>query len=216
MTTFKEKLQYLVCGYVSKEVKNAALEDKYPSELNMLIIEFLGNIIMRFDTVHAKYRDCIQNDGKLLVRDNESMDISSWDNFSILSSYAFTAGIIGQFSIKCNKPQWDSIGIMSNTDIVMKENIYHSDGNALVYYIHLDGFLYKRDSYDGEGEIVEEITEDIVANDVITVKVNCVEWKVAFMINDQVIGKIIDITPNENYHPFVGFFVDDAEYELLV
>ena len=143
------------------------------------------------------------------------MVISSWDNFSILSSYAFTAGTIGEFSIKCNKPHWDAIGIMSPTDIVMKEDEYYSNSNALFYFIDFDGFLYKRDSYGGEGEIIDEIARDIVDDDIITVKVDCVKWTVAFMINNQVIGEIIDITQNENYHPFVGFYEDDAEYELL-
>ena len=73
---------------------------------------------MRFDLVNPCYKEYIRKDGTLLVRpEGEHIDM-----FSVLSSYAIKPGDIGQFKIKCVKPKGDSVGIISDTDIIKPSN----------------------------------------------------------------------------------------------
>ena len=146
MSTFKDKLNYLVNGYVSHEIERANLTETYPSEINLFIIQFLENIFLRFDLVNKLCRDCIKNDGTLLVRDdNLNRDLS------ILSSCAFVAGTVDEFRIKCNKPIYDSIGIISDAKIVKKVNKYHSRMMHFVFSIMLEDSYIK--TYGSHGRL---------------------------------------------------------------
>ncbi len=188
------------------------LDDKYPSELNAFIIQFLGNIFMRFDLIYEKYQDCIQNDGTL-IRRNPSLisDDISW--FSIVSSNAFTVGDIGEFKIKCNKPGFDSIGIMSNTDIIKEKNRYHIRVKSYIYYYHGNGNLYETGGAHMDNQTnVTGFEKD----DIITVKVDCIAWTVIFLKNGEMVGTVKEIEPNNTYYPFIGTNSDDVEYELIV
>ena len=55
MSTFEQKVKYLVSGYSSRDLKQFDLEDQYPQELNLLIIKLLGHIFMTFDLIHPGY-----------------------------------------------------------------------------------------------------------------------------------------------------------------
>ena len=220
MSTSKDKLGYLVRGYVIKEIKAIGLEEVYPFELNLFIMQFLGNIFIKFDLVNEKYRDCIKNDGTLIVRDNEAMNLR-YESFSILSSNAFSSGDIHEFSIKCNKSMQDSIGIMSNTKITAEDDCYHASAKAQFYYYYLYGGMWetKKNLLGNSG--CQRIFEDeeikhVQENDIVTVEVNCVEWTLKFMLNDELMGGIINIEPQAKYHPFIGLYQCDAEYELLL
>ena len=208
MSTFQEKLDYLVSGYMSQEVKNVELETMYPAELNLFIIQFLGNIFMKFDLVHPNYRKYIKNDGTLVVRDDY------FKMFSALSSHAFKSGDIGEFKIRCNRPKGDSIGIISSTKITEEIDTYHAvlDGQK-IYYYHGDGWLYKTGGIQiNDQNNVTKFKE----NDIITVKVDCVKWHVTFWKNDEMVGGIIQIAQNEVYYPLVGTCENNVEYELIL
>ena len=169
--------------------------------------------MIKFDIVNEKYRDCIKNDGTLLAISHET---SKFASFSILSSNSFSSGDIGEFSIKCNKPSQDSIGIMSNTSIITMDDCYHAEADAQFYYYYLYGNLYETDKDNGGYKgIFDRDVESAEANDVVTVKVNCVDWTLRFMLNNKLMGKPIKIKPEEKYHPFVGIYEVDGEYELL-
>ena len=212
----EQKLEYLVYRYVLKEIKHLEMEGKYPSELNIFIIQFLGNILMQFDLFNQKYKEHVKNYGTLIIKQVAPSD----DNyFSVLSSTTFTAGDIGEFKIKCIKPGGDSIGITSNTDIILDKytSQYHADCmfTKPVYYYRGGGYLNKA---EGEGIRGQTNVSKFHANDIITVKVDCVKWKVSFMNNDEVQGgdaSSIDIEPNEIYHPFIGLMQGNVEYELV-
>ena len=135
-------------------------------------------------------------------------------HFSVLSSYAFLAGTVGEFRIKCIKSQNESIGIMSNTEIIKEKHIYHSRHDAICFFYHVGGYLHETD-----GKMIANHLPKTKANDIITVKVDCVKWNIVFMLNDEVLGgdaAVIDIEPNQDYYPFVGFYLGDCKYELLV
>ena len=207
MSTFDEKADCLVYGYVSEEIKNVELEDKYPKELNLLIMQFLGNIFMRFDLIHSDYKGCIQNDGTVFKRGIYAKAKS----FSAVSSYTFKPGDIGEFRIKCNKPGGDSIGIMDNTNIINYRSKYHSYIDVTVYYYHGWGNLYGVD-----GDLVENVSEHkFKIDDIITVKIDCNKWILTFMRNDKMVGKQIEIASKDEYYPFIGTLSNNVEYELI-
>ena len=81
MAAVAHKLDCLVHGYVSTEIKQLNMEDQYPTALNVFIMNFLGNIWMRFDLFNERFKECVKNDGTLIIK---QPDVSGKD-FSILS-----------------------------------------------------------------------------------------------------------------------------------
>eukprot|EP01084_Bolivina_argentea_P087309 157688_1 len=211
MSTFNERLNYLVYGYVLIELNKIKLSSKYPIELNALIIHFLGNIFLKFDLVHENYKDCISKNGTVIKRSGSLKGIR-W--FSVCSSTSFSEGI-HQFRIKCVKPKGDSIGIMSNTDIVKEKNKYHSWINCNIYYYHGEGTLYCGDGLGSTARGQYNLAP-FEKDDIIAVKIDCNEWKVQFLRNDKLIGKTWDIQPDLSYHPFIGTRCEDTEYHLVI
>ncbi len=166
---------------------------------------------MRFDLIHSDYTDCIKNDGTLFVR---GIDDELPSMFSALSSRTFSAGDIGEFRIKCNKPKGDSIGIISNTKVTKETDIYHACvEDTIIYYYHGDGVLYE------VGGVMINDQNNVTGwkkNDIITVKVDCVKWTVTFMRNDEMVGGVTKIKENDVYYPLIGTCNDDVEYELIL
>ncbi len=208
MSTRNKKSIYLVSGYVAKLTKVFGLAHRYPKELNGIILQIFANI-MGFDLIYEQYLNCIKNQGTLIVCG--AMSNFGIYYFSAISSFAFTSGEIGEFKIKCKKPGNDSIGIMSNTDIIKKKNEYHASIDGYIYYYQGGGHLYGAHGLRVKDQSnVEEFKE----NDVITVRVDCIKWKVTFMNNDDMVGVITRIEPNMSYYPFIGTKSDNVEYEL--
>ena len=126
-------------------------------------------------------------------------------------------GDIEEFSIKCHAIAEDLIGIMSNTSIIEESYEHYAYADAQFYYYHLDGELYQTDKVGGGCEIIfnnDEI-ESVYCDDIVTVRINCIEWTLTFLLNDEIMGGIINIKPNETYYPFIGLDWCEGEYELL-
>ena len=191
MSAVEQKLNYLVHGFISTLIESLKLQDKYPSELNVFIIKFLGNIWMRFDLFNKKYKECVRNDGTLIIK---QPSVSS-KMFSILSSNAFKQGDIGEFKIKCINPDRDSIGITSNKGIILDEclNKYHTysrfvggvRGRKPLYYYRVDGSFNET----GGATVISQRPPGCIAGDIVTVKVDCVKWTVSFLKNNKVMGR---------------------------
>ena len=92
---------------------------------------------------------------------------------------------------------------------------YHTAGGKNVYYYHGEGNLYETKGYR-----IKRVMK-MKANDIITIKVDCIEWKVSFMRNNEAAGGkdfSIAIQADEVYYPFIGFAYasKDTHYELMV
>ena len=176
---------------------------------------------MRFDLFNKRYKECVTNNGTLITK---RPSVSS-QMFSILSSNAFKRGDIGKFKIRCIDPKNDSIGITANKDIILDEyvNRYHTikikgDHRPPHYYYRTNGYLNKT---GGRTVHQKETVPKVITDDVITVRVDCVEWKVSFFKNDEIIGGdqfTISITADQVYYPFIGFSAasKETQFELLV
>ena len=214
MTDDAQKIDCLVHGYVSSQLQDLQLASEYPAELNMVITQFLGNVLMRFDLFNEKYRDCVQKDGTWIIKHKSIGN----DYFSVLSSHTFAKGEVGEFKIKCIRPGGDSIGITSNKDIILDKNVgkYHTIQDKPVYYYRGPGHF---NGTGGQPIRGQKNVSKWKANDIITVKVDCVEWTVSFLHNDVIQGgdaALIDIEPNKVYYPFIGFIRNKGTtYKLL-
>eukprot|EP01084_Bolivina_argentea_P187858 323508_1 len=213
MPSVPERLNCLVMGYVSE-----SLYDKYPIDLNRLIIHFLGNIIFVFDLVHEKYINCIQHEGTYIRRPGqyEQYTLHDWVYVTIGSSLAFNDSF-NEFSIKCIKPRSDAIGILSNTAICKDkqwENIWCQKGPGNMYYYYGGGAISSGLNTKDKPPKQKKI-EKWQKGDIITVKVDRKEWTVRWLKNEKLIGRKVKIMPNVDYYPFVGTQYHDTDYELI-
>mmetsp|Transcript_33749 Transcript_33749/g.54001 ORF Transcript_33749/g.54001 Transcript_33749/m.54001 type:complete len:210 (-) Transcript_33749:8-637(-) len=206
--TQQKQLGWLIDGYLKQ------LSSLYPLELNAVIVTFLGNILFKFDSVHEKYRHCIQNNGRTVSRPKVDND-ADLVLFSICSSTKFEVGI-NQFTVKCVKnPRDNSIGIMSNTSICDKEDAHHFYAEANAYYLHGCGSIFCSSKTANAKTYTHDLSRRCQKNDMVTIIVNCDRWTVQFIVNKQPLGTPIDIVPGA-YHAFIGTVDHDTEFELVL
>ena len=208
MSSVKEKLNYLVDRYVSNQFINS-----YPKELNLIIIKFLGNVLLRFDIVHPNYRDQITGYGTIIKRPKQGNQ-PKWLQYMCFSSTTFTNGI-HEFRIKCIKPNEDAVGIVTGTSGCKSKKIHWASVNEDLYFYYGGGFVQYR-KHNG----IWASSSDLKCpkwekNDIITVNVDCYKWILTFSMNNKMAQKV-KIVPNKVYYPFMGLQYHDVEYHLIV
>ena len=106
------------------------------------------------------------------------------------------------------------IGITSNTEIINYGIEYHDNSadRSLVYYYDGGGWFAER-GYNKLLKIQDGIKR--WSNHIITVKVDCIDWKLTFMRNDKSLGDPIKIEDRDQYYPFIGVWHQNVEYELV-
>ena len=74
MSAVQHKLQDLSSGYIKEEFIQER-DDKWPVELNKIIMHFLGNIFIKFDVIpDDKCKEHVQEDGKLVNIPNHNLE----------------------------------------------------------------------------------------------------------------------------------------------
>ena len=146
-----------------------------------------------------------------------SFDIAGMSELSTvvtaLSNVGWTSGI-HEFRIRAIKPGKDAIGITSSKDEIMawvwikqSRNYTHyyygggsisSSTNALNKYnaINADEWIWKKD-------------------DILTVKVDLIENKLSFYMNDNLMGDAVDIEANCTWYPIICVQENNTEYQLI-
>ena len=208
MSSMFEKLIYLINGYMTN-IQTLRNDNQYPNDVILIVMRFVAKLILQFDLINPRYRHCIKNNGKLLIKSNMDNEM-----FSVLSSNVFKPGDIGLFKVKCIKPGGDAIGIISNTDIINKINGHHAylGVGTFTYYYHGRGKLYLWKGKKMKNQVnVTRWNE----NDIITVKVDCMKWNIIFMKNNAMVGGITEIKPQSTYYPLIGTSDGNVEYQLL-
>ena len=154
-------------------------------------------ILIEFDLFNPRYKICVSDNGTSVIQ-------NSSHRISILSSFTFEEGNIGEFEIKCIEPgQRDSIGITSYKDIINTNqphlmDLYRGNGD----FIHTDNYSVP-------------LGVAFSRNDFITVKVDCIEWKIIFIHNDTKFDQM-DIEPYKIYYPYIRLSWNKwTEYELV-
>eukprot|EP00483_Globobulimina_turgida_P012009 UN12031 len=146
MDSLRDKM-LVVDGYMKKLTSVVANDTTstcvYPKCLNNLIMTYVDNIWnMNFDLYPAKYKNHIQENGKLIVKPQPEQIHKIYTRYIICSSQSISHRI-NEFRIKCVQPKSDCIGITSNTISCNKDDMFWSmvEGN-LYYYWSGGGIFY--------------------------------------------------------------------------
>ena len=185
-------------------------DEKYPFSLNKIILEFLGNILLRFDTINSKYIDMIKENGMLI-------ESTTYCSFVTACSVGVRKGI-HQFRIRCNSPASGdcAIGIMTNIEQLSKrpsEWITSHSGYKYWWYngsqiLFADKNNKRLDKY--------YMKQKWGKNDEMMIKIDCNKWLVQFFLNDQVIEKSFNIEPDLVYYLFVAIQANGSKYQLII
>ena len=217
MSSVAKPVKHLVNGYISMELAKQRNDDHYyPTSLRVVIMTFVGNICMRFDTIHEDYKDHIKEHGSILERP-QSSSINRKDSIYYIacSSTSFSSGI-HEFRILCNNPKDDAIGIISDISNCTKKNLFWTKAKGNIYYYYGDGQI----SHKTDGDSIKSIFKDIKPwnkNDIIIVNINCNKWTINFYKDDKQnkMGTEINIKPNTTYYPMIATQNHDTKYEII-
>lgn len=172
-SSFHKMHECLVHGYVKEEYITKD-DTSYPSDLNKLILEFLGNCLLKFDYFTNAMAKYVHDDGTRL----QSVYAQ---RVTVASSFGINKGVIN-IDIECIKPgKWDIIAIGSNLEeCKRKEWISYMKGYKYWWYQGM-GIFGEKDSKD----IVDRLSdkEKWNAKDIISMKIDCDEWGITFYKN---------------------------------
>ena len=192
----------LVHGYLKQEFKAS----KYIniSSLTGIILTLLGNILLHFDIFHEDRKDEVLDGGMRIKRTTGRSSLFA-------SSFYFNSGV-NEFKIKCINPHFDTIGIISDTTDCAKNQWITQINSGIAYYYYNYIGIEKTPS----GRTIHRTSTKWKNDDIITVRIDCEKWIVAFYLNDEQIGRDLKIKPNSSYHPVLGTNTDkDAEYGIV-
>eukprot|EP01084_Bolivina_argentea_P105162 188256_1 len=206
------KLDYLVTRYINENFINISKNyDHFASPLINEIIKFLGNIFIIFDVYHEHYRDCILNNGQTFKRNNTNTDSVGY--ISIGCSITWISGV-HEWKIKI-KQYASFIGIVSDlTPCKQKEKFIYEMTKGYSYYIYC-GKPHSLIWSNQSNSYVEYSLKQIKPNDIVTVKLNCNEWKLQFYVNNEKIGKMVPIKKDNVYYPVICSKNKDDEYYII-
>ena len=164
-----------------------------------------------FDTIDPEYKAIIEEDGTLI--NSERYDRAR--DVTVGCSYGVNHGV-HEFRIKSlhDFNSHSAIGITSNIQVI---------ANAKASWLNkYDGYKYwwyeTNAIFTQTGEVTTN--RQIIPNkwgkkDIISVRVNCVDWKVGFYVNNKMFGQEIEIEKNHSYYLVVAFQNIGVKYKLL-
>ena len=207
--SLNKRLEYLVNGYININFlfKYKQYKKKYPLCLSSIILIFLGNILLCFDTYPLRWKKCITNNGKIFKKLQHVTVM-----YSVGCSYGWNEGI-HSFKIKCvkvpNHKIAEAFGIISNINECKDDDFWYgfSKHNAyVVYNKNITGIGVKA-QYN--------VCKQFKNGDIIEIKIDCNNWNVTFFVNNKLIGKSMDINANKTYYPIMSTRYHDTEYHLV-
>ena len=198
--------RYLVNGYTRNSLQQSDITANYPISINKIIDKYLGNIFLKFDICPNDYTQVIQNDGTLM---NRSIDIvENGKLFLVASSTGFSSGI--------NEIKIEVMQDHNNSIIGVITDINHCKRKIWIGYIKANMYYYFGGDMDGSGTCItqkvngkrhfEPVVEDHAwkKNDIITIKIDCEQWKIRFFRNNQIVGNELNIIKGFTYYPVIS------------
>ena len=129
------KLSCLVTGYLKQEFLNQNNKYQYPEALTILFIQFLGQILFKFNAVCPEYKHNLDEAGQTLNIEHKDRTKSF---LNVGSSYPFISGIYTLIiKLISDDPGNNPMGIINNIDVFK-----HNDGRW-IFSTHLsDNYIY--------------------------------------------------------------------------
>ena len=211
---FTLKQSALTNGYIKKYLVYNHTK-LYPMELNQIILESLGNVLLRFDVIEkGQFRKYIDENGKHI----RIPDSICYPKHNFACSVPINQGVT-YFNIECiKKSGHEAIGIISSLD-QCKSRVWISNFTCYKYIWYDEDAIvahkYLRKIYSTKRRGYNE-TPKWNEGDMITVKVDCVNWKVTFYLNRSVQFEW-NICRNMKYYLVLQAFDygEEVEYRLM-
>lgn len=185
MSSVVQREQDLVGGYI----KEQCLSNKdfaYPLDLNKVVIDFLGNIFVKFDVGH--FREFVKEDGKL-IEIGQDFGRSSRAFLGFGSKFCMEKDVT-IIDIECIRPNTDYnvIGILTDLgDIKVGEWIGSIDGCKYWWYNNAAIYGEKDNRSIAAPKRHVPVWQ---AGDIITLRIDLIAGKVTFYWNKEEIHKM--------------------------
>eukprot|EP01084_Bolivina_argentea_P312328 540722_1 len=218
---FNKEYRYLIDGFIRIYFINLTSNYKHKYFTKDLIQIINSYVSYGFDISPEQFKNIIQHNGILI---NGEYNQNCTLTVGCLSG--FTSGI-NVFKIKCiNANSTDAIGVISNVNLCYDIFELHKKNDTV--YSH--AFYYKNSEgicYSGESKYLQSLYRKTygskvvswITNAIITVTVDCEEWKVHFSIKDpktqDVINTSMNLIVNKTYYPVISVSTQKSKYLLL-
>ena len=204
------RLDYLITRFTNNnyKIKKNENDNHYPTALNKLIIKFVGNIFILFDTVHPEFAHIIKNNGKSFETKKEMKHLI------VGCSNGFNTGI-HSWTIKAMQGKgMNAIGITSSIDICKTKDVWIRHGSLKheIFFLFGGGAIVS--GLSSKTNIERWSLKNWKAGDLIKIVLDCDKWIIKYFINDEFIAEN-KITPNYTYYPVVGMQTYDNAFEFV-
>lgn len=197
--TVSERIELLVDGCMKQQFKTS--KEIEMSGLICIIVSFVGNLLIRFDAFHPKFKDEVIDNGKKIQRMHGSPAVFG-------CTIGFQSGI-HEVRVKCIRPGFERIGIVSELSQCESEKGWIEESKDSYYYYNYMGIY---------GNNVIKVPTNIAweKGDIIKVIINCDNWNISFYYNKECLAKETTITPDKCYYFVIAAHPSKAcSYQIL-
>ena len=206
----RNRLHCLVKGYIKNILQDHI--DHYPMALNIIFMNFLGNVFLKFDRIPVDYKKIIKNDGMLISSSKKDQLNKS---FIVGCSEGMNSGI-NEFKVQCTKVhKYDAIAIISDINECHNRDLWINDTKRNSYIFRFSGWSWSVAETDAIMETRND-SADVTNGDIVRIYLDCDKSKIKYSINGFIIREA-NITPNITYYFAMGLVSNsDANREYAI
>ena len=210
------RLVYLAHGYMREQYTTHDDYDQLESSLVNVIIKLFGNIFMRFDIYPLKYKYMFSDCNTTFKRNADTQG-----TFTFGCSYGMNKGT-HKISIERKTGGFDgAYGLTTDIEYFKEKSVwFNCHKKADICY--LNGTTIGQLIGSGKNFVAAKTQwgtykrGDTKSGDVMMMCLNCNEWKFKYLINDEQIGKSLNVIPDQMYYFFVSSYYNGVNIEYHV
>ena len=210
----------LVSGYINRELLNGG-DYHYPESLTAIFIQFLGNILFKFDLFHAMHQGFIQNDGTTF----NPIGYFDFDDesFCVGSSYRFNTGIYNvvikwSASDEPDLATDNPIGICSDIACCQRKGDWIFKNDEIYAYAVYSVNLVQSEAcnkYGSNGTQCSVYPWENKKEEEFSLIIDCNQWTLTFFTDNKQLGHAVNIAKDTEYHLFINVQSDKGKYEII-